>query len=43
MSLIVAIQMDPIEAIDIDADSTFIMAWRPGLEAIVYITICRRT
>ena len=26
MNLIVAIQMDPIEAIDIDADSTFIMA-----------------
>ena len=26
MSLIVAIQMDPIEAIDIDADSTFLMA-----------------
>ena len=26
MSLIVAIQMDPIEAVDIDADSTFVMA-----------------
>ena len=26
MSLIVAIQMDPIEAIDIDSDSTFVMA-----------------
>ena len=26
MSLIVAIQMDPIDAIDIDSDSTFVMA-----------------
>ncbi|MEE8622674.1 MAG: glutathione synthase, partial [Alphaproteobacteria bacterium] len=26
MSLAVAIQMDPIETIDIDADSTFVLA-----------------
>ena len=26
MSLVVAIQMDPIDAVDIDADSTFVLA-----------------
>ena len=26
MSLAVAIQMDPVESIDIDADSTFVLA-----------------
>ena len=30
MGLKVAIQMDPIETIDIDADSTFVLAWRPA-------------
>ncbi len=39
MSLAVAIQMDPVEAIDIDADSTFVLALeaqrRPGLDAML--------
>ena len=41
MSLTVAIQMDPIESIDIDADSTFVLALEAARRGYALSTICR--
>ena len=43
MSLAVAIQMDPIEAINIDADSTFVLALEAQRAATRCSTTCRST
>jgi glutathione synthase len=41
MSLAVAIQMDPIESINIDADSTFVLALETNLAAMACSITCR--
>ena len=42
MSLAVAIQMDPIENIDIDADSTFMLAMEAQTRRQRYFTTCQK-
>ena len=41
MSLAVAIQMDPLETVDIDADSTFALALEAQRAATGSTTTCR--
>ena len=43
MSLAVAIQMDPIGGIDIDADSSFVLALEAQREATACFTTCPGT
>ena len=43
MSLAVAIQMDPIERIDIDADSTFVLALEAQRRGHGLFITCRPT
>ena len=40
MTLAVAVQMDPIESVDIDADSTLRFAWRRRRGAMRCSTTC---